>query len=76
MTADDQIPNSISYNYHNYITGQTAASPVFILIYWQCANFIINAALKLNMEVWQLVFPTFVVVLMVVLGYYNSMYNS
>jgi hypothetical protein len=70
--SDEQKPHSVTYNYHNSFRN-SSISPAFILVYIQCAMFLLNAYLKINLELWQLIFPTFVMAIMLVIGYYNSM---
>jgi len=59
--SDEGIPTSVTYNYHTYTTTGSSGGPLFILLYIQCAMLIVNKWLSINMELWQLIFPTFLV---------------
>lgn len=63
---------SVSYAYHTYNPSTATGGPLFILLYIQCAMFLINSWLQVNMELWQLIFPTFVVVIVMVVGIFNN----
>lgn len=71
---ESQSTPSVSYSYHSYMGNVMNAigGPIFILLYIQCAMFVINSWLHLSMEFWQLVFPTFVVVMSIVIGVMNK----
>lgn len=77
MMTESNNENSvqnISYSYHNYMGNALNAigGPLFILVYIQCAMFVINAWLQISMELWQLVFPSFILVMSMVIGIMNK----
>ena len=73
--TDDVVPN-VTYSYHTYNSNSAIGGPLFILLYIQCAMFAMVGWFHLTVELWQLVFPTAVVVVTLVAGMLNSTYNS
>lgn len=75
MTENENSASaSVSYAYHNYMGNASNAigGPLFILVYIQCAMFVLNSWLQLSMELWQLVFPTIILIVSMVIGIMNK----
>lgn len=70
---DETVTPHVSYIYNTTTnTSGSLGGPMFILLYMQCIIFVINQWLDLSMEYWQLVFPTFVVVITFAIGMFNQ----
>jgi hypothetical protein len=65
------VPN-VSYVYNTTTSPSSGGGPIFILLYIQCGIFIINQYLHLSMELWQLIFPTFIAVMSLSIGLMNQ----
>ena len=70
MSSENEGGTALSYVYHTHST-VIGGGPMFTLLYIQCIMFILNAWLNMNMEMWQLVFPSFIVIVVMVAGQFN-----
>jgi len=68
----EEVVPAVSYVYNTNNSATASGGPMFILLYIQCAMFIVNAWMNLNMEYWQLIFPTFIVIVTFVVGMLNQ----
>ena len=73
LMSDETVTPHVSYIYNTTTNASgSLGGPMFILLYMQCIIFVINQWLDLSMEYWQLVFPTFIVVIMFAIGMFNQ----
>lgn len=73
LMSDETVTPHVSYIYNTTANASgSLGGPMFILLYMQCIIFVINQWFDLSMEYWQLVFPTFVSVIMFAIGMFNQ----
>jgi hypothetical protein len=73
LMDDETVTPHVSYIYNTTTNASgSLGGPMFILLYMQCIIFVINQWFDLSMEYWQLVFPTFVVVITFAIGMFNQ----
>ena len=73
LMSDETVTPHVSYIYNTTTNASgSLGGPMFILLYMQCIIFVINQWFDLSMEYWQLVFPTFVVVITFAIGMFNQ----
>jgi len=73
MADEDSTTPHVSYVYNTTSNSSTLGGPIFILLYIQCGMFLINQGMSLSMELWQLVFPTFLVASSIIIGLFNQL---
>ena len=73
LMDDETVTPHVSYIYNTTTNASgSLGGPMFILLYMQCIIFVINQWFDLSMEYWQLVFPTFVSVIMFAIGMFSQ----
>lgn len=77
MDAEESMTPSVTYAYHTYNNPTSASGgPMFILLYLQCIMFLINEYFKLSLEMWQLMFPLFIVIVTMAIGTLNTLQSK
>lgn len=72
MSDETNVTPNVTYVYNTTNGASASGGPMFILLYIQCAMFLLNEWLQLSMELWQLVFPTFIVMATFIVGMLNQ----